>query len=1186
MSEIIQKFQNDLQREPAAASDLKSFYEQNGGLPTEEPAKVQMPEAQLLQQMTPKAPAQQGATGSDVGGMVGDVAKGVAKGGADIVRNIWNAGVDVLEGMDSMAAKMGVGKGDLISDNAKVQFQSIAEKPTDPTAEKVARGITKYGAPVAATMGLGGGVLAGLAVGAGIDIATLDPKQERLSSIVRDEFPSLRGTAVVGASLDYLADTKGSDLENRFKNALEGIGVGAAAATVLRGAQKLGKFVGEYMGASKAARIPTLEEQASRVATDVTMSDKAVQGEATLSTAAPAPSLDAPPVIDTEKTFFDPKMARTLDDGSIAPNLHSGDLMTYLKEFAAANPTQPWERTAKGSTDEAVKGFFGEQKNIDELLNWAKQPIENRRPLSEVEVTATKYLLNNSASSVLDAAKKVVTSGAAEDHALLAESLNSFGFMDEIRRGAGSEAGAAFNAHKIAQDTSGMRLSEYSKLLKEEGQRKFLSDLVNTSGGRDKLDQIAKQLIAISDRPGGVDEILSKAAKLTEGKTIGAEQMIEHLVTQSMLSSPHTAVKNFIANAFTTANSVATSYGSVLTSSLLKDPEAAVTLAQANAYTKGLMTGFFSHVSAAGNKLAGRTVEDAAEVSKDMLKLEYRTNPISSSNMGLSPESLLGKTVDKIGWVSSLPGKMNGTADKFFGSMMYQAKLAELGHLEAQKIVVAGDSAKGLAEGRSAFLENFMKDPPVEAHFAAKDHAQYNTFSNALEKGSFAEWVDQGLEDKIPYGRVLFPFFKTNANIIAYTYQHSPFKALAASVAPSVRADMFKEGAEGAVAMAKIMNGTMFLGAMTYLAHEGIITGPEPRNYQIKTALQEANKGWQPDSLHVNGNYVNISGIDQVASFARLGSIMAQAHNYMSQEEYGQFAVLAGGAVADFLTPEQMVGNTTNMFDAWSEASKYGANTATKVGSVATDILMRGVPAISKDIKNLVDPIKGSAMGSNQGGLDGAITKITSMLAARVPYFSENLPIDRNFFGEPIMVPSAIPRNSEDPSSDSAFTKAVNFISPFAVTHGEASPLNDALLKLGQYYNQQKPLDPELQPLVVTMPPKVFTEPKTGVKLQLTDKEYERLIMYQNGVDPDTGGKLSGLNKKMLEDIIMPIYKDGQSNEMNTKQYNMVVGKMSQVILKMKEQGHDFMVLDPVFGPRLQKAREEQLNKPDTNLFQ
>jgi len=808
-------------------------------------------------------------------------------------------------------------------------------------------------------------------------------------------------------------------------------------------------------------------------------------------------------------------------------------VLDYLQEFAKENPQGNLERVAGGVEDAQVQAFMADKSKMDALLSWK----QGERPLTDVEVKVTHSLMDTSYRAVVDAAGKALSAGDDASLAHLSNMLDTFKYVDNVRKGTGSAAGAALNAHKIAEDIAQMPLADYLAKQGQQAKNKMLSDAVRFGGGKENLKEMARRIKAIEETGAPMDEAMSA---VVQGGTIKRMMdMAQYIAINGMLSSPKTTMANVISNAYTTANSVATNATAWVVSSARGTPNG-VTVAQQSAYIRAMMGATMEGLSAAGNALRGRPAGPA-----NFVKLEFkRANPISMNvdeEAGLAQRAF-GHIVNKTGMAVGLPSRLNATPDAFFGTIMYRGNIAQQATAQAESLGLKGDEFK-------KFVSEKTMRPTVEMHENAKRFAEENTFSKALDPQSFLGATDNAI-DKAPMGRVVLPFFKTNSNILEYTAKGSPLGYFSKDV-PTLRTILSSPGTkEENLAIAKAINGSIYLGLAAYLASEGIITLPAPTNWRAKQAVEESGTGWQPDSVKVGDTYVGFNRIDPMASILRLGAVLSHLSNHVDPVEFEQMAALTGAAVADFLTPEMMVDSMSRFMEAYNEASRYGSDKS-KVLSVTADIASRFVPysALQRDIKNLKDPFRGSTAIAtrDQGWLDAFTDKLIARYKSISPWFSEDLPIQRNMFGEPLMVPGGV---------------GPDMISPFSESKGQQSRLSQQLLTLNQYFNEFSPTNPDLIPLTLDMPGRVVTF--KGVNMELTDSEYERLVLYSAGYDGETG-------KSELREVLTPLVDQVWSQfeqEMSPRQYNKMVGKISQVIRKFRERGKMQLFAEPGFQER------------------
>ncbi len=1100
-----------------------------------------------------QAPAPKTASGLESPGEVNTAAfaplKGIGMGVADVVQNTGNFVMEILDGVENMAAKVGLGTGDLINDSDRINWSEKLGSPEDSLNTRAVRHITKYAAPVLATMGAGGGMAAGLGAGAAADILMLDPHQARLSTMLRDEVPSLKNYPTAMNALNWLANKPDETaLTGRFKNMIEGLGVAAPIVGAFSGIVRGFKALNGAKAASKlAAEAPTTAKAGEVLASEAELA----AGEAKMGSNVVAP--EPPPQGD----LFAYGMTKDSPNGPVF-NLNNDSAVAFAVEYAKANPQGVTVRGPKAFSelDAQARGVIESPEQLEKLLSWKL----GERPLTDAETKASQYLMSGVHEDLVATANKALASGTPEDLLHFQNMIDTFSYIDNVKVGAGSEAGRALNAHKIGADLSEMSVSEFNKSLGQQGRQKLAEDAIRAAGGDENVKNLASTVKAISElSDADVAAALRKAAQASKGNATKFGEVMQSVALNGMLSSPKTWAGNMVSNALTTANSVLTNYVATGIGFARNTPNA-VRLKDANGYVRGLMGGLFEGIAAAGQALKTGSGGPANAFKADYL---IPLKGISTEGMQIPVEEglkykLLGKVVDGTGLAVGLPTRINATADAFWGTVLYRGKVYQAVGAKAERLGLKGAELK-------SYMQKWVKDPPVDIHEAAKLHAQTNTFSKALEPGSVVDGIDSVIE-MIPQGRVILPFFKTSANLVEYSFVHSPL----AGLSTSIRSSIVRGGVEGDMALAKIGVGSMFLGAAAWMATEGTVTGPAPSNYRLKQALEESGTGWQPDSIKVGEHYVSYAKIQPFNSVLRLGAVMAGLRNYVSADEYAQLVPIAAGALADFMSPEMMVDSFSRLFEGYNEAVKTGGPKA-QSAAVLADIAGRYMPysSLQRDIKNEIDPLKGSAaiMTKDSSFLDQFTDRVINRYKSISPWLSEDLPVQRNIFGEALVVPDGV---------------GPDMISPFAITTGGGSELVQKLQKLAGYYTEMAPLDPDLMQLPLSLPSRTWT--MNGVSLELTPAEYERYVMYSAGVDANTGKPVGGATLRMVLEQELDSFKD-MGAEMTPVQYNKMVGVISKTIMDFRKVGQRMMTQDTGVMDRWKRALDATMEKKTIDTF-
>lgn len=159
-----------------------------------------------------------------------DVAAAVPMGVRDAAQETVDFGVDIVDWADNHTF-------DVLEDGTP-DYLTLPDYETKTAAGQMVRGISQFAAgfvgagkfmKAAGWLQKGSSMVRGAAQGALTDFVAFDPHEERLSNLVQ-EFPALANPIS-----DYLAASDDdSALEGRFKNAVEGIGLGAATDVLFK----------------------------------------------------------------------------------------------------------------------------------------------------------------------------------------------------------------------------------------------------------------------------------------------------------------------------------------------------------------------------------------------------------------------------------------------------------------------------------------------------------------------------------------------------------------------------------------------------------------------------------------------------------------------------------------------------------------------------------------------------------------------------------------------------------------------------------------------------------------------------------------------------------------------------------------------------------------------------------------
>ncbi len=1093
-----------------------------------------------------------------------DIAKGVGQGIAELGQGVANAGISLANWVEDTAAEYGIGKGDLISDNDKIDWAKKLQQPNDSLTVRAARGITKVAVPVAATLPFTGPVGAVASAGAA-GFFLNDPQEERLSNLVTEHVPELKNYPVAYATLDWLAKKPNeSEFDARLKGSLEQVLV---AAPIAAGFHYLAKGVSKVQALRSAEKIAQNAPEATQATDNVVTSAEtgAMKIGTGMDEAVPPGNVGAEPVVPPENVVpdkplynYEPVVETPLGP---KPNPNNTDVVAAVLEYRQANPVTEAEllRAPKDAAQLSaeVKGILADKNQVTDILNWRV----GMPPLLDDQTKALQYINRSMYGAAEDAAKAFTLSGDPEDLLHFRNVMDANTFTGNIKTGTGSTSGAVLNSHKLSAEAHSMGVDEFNKMLTQEQRKKLVEETLKSMGGKEANEEMAKHIAAISDM--GPDEVEKALLLITNEKTVPQKVagMLQAIAINGMLSSVKTTVGNHLSNATTYGKGVVDAYvgaGVSWVNGIRTGTPEALTIQQANAQLMGSISAMGEAFGAMGTALKRGRGGPANFVNGDVLAVK---GAFSAAELGIDETKsggmrVLAKIADTADLVVSSPSRINATADSFWGTLMYRGKIHEMAVSAAQTQNLEGEAAQ-------SFIKNFVSKPTQEIHEAAKAYAMEGTFAKALDPNSMAAGL-QGLIDKIPMGKVLFPFFKTASNIIEYGVKNTPVGLMH----PEVRRAIQMGGREAEMAVAKMTSGGMVMGMFAAMSATGNLTGDDTRNLNMQKALQESGQGFMPNAVKVGDKYVSINRIEPLNSVARLGAAFSNISGLLNDEQRQNAAWEISSNLAAFFTPERMV-------ETWNQYLEAGVSVArsadgfrvdeakAQAGNLATTVAAQFVPfsGLQRDIKNEMDPIKGDmAVDKNLPAFNQFVDKFINKYKAMSPWYSEDLPMQRNMFGEEVRVPDGV---------------GPDIMSPVASNKGEVSPVVDALNKLGGFYEDQRTLDTTLQPLNINMPPRQFSV--GGVKIDLTPKEYEKFVLYSAGLNPKTGAALG--NMPPLKEALGKAVKELKpilDKPLTAKEYKMVTGVVSGIMKNYRDLGKEVMQRDPEIMQRWQRAYAAQ----------
>jgi hypothetical protein len=940
------------------------------------------------------------------------------------------------------------------------------------------------------------GKVVGPAVAGGATLATaFDPFEKRLSNLVNDyaqEHPAFANSVT-----EYLAaDPKDSEGEARFKNALEGMGLGLAAEGLVR-SLKVFKFAKAKV-AEEATAAPAADATASAAQVEVKAADAAGAPKATT-----APVVRAKPYVQVPKEQMDTFVSELT--GTAEKPVSAQHALSSLAR-AGEGIDFNFERVAAEGN---VKALLNDASStFQSLMNKVKGGVDGVRTHDTVEeiakLTGTDaahinnlYANTKNLDSKFFAARQVLVSSAKRLSQLAEKAAGAEGTdLDLIALRSHANLHVAIQAEvkgvqtEIARAVSAMRITAKGTIDADA-----LDTLLRTTGGRGVNKAFAKAITKMTD-PVQISNFVRQGAY---GKTRDA--VIEYYIN-SILSGAPTQVVNILSNTVMIPMAVSdrlltAGIGAARQAVGLGSKDRAAFI-EANGQVFGIVQGLKDAlgVSTRGMESFKKAVslsgkgkfKEAAEVLRQdadefgsvyrtavteepvldpMTKLEHRHKAISAQ--AFEATGITGKMIDYLGFVTGLPSRALVTADELFKTVHHRMELYSQAYRTAADKGLTGEAFK-------TEVANIVKAPSRDMNASAIRAAREGTFTQEL--GQFGGTVQKAAAIA-PTMRLVVPFIRTPANILKYVGVRTPLLNLAAE---SQRAALKAGGRQADLVMAKMSTGLGLYALAFSLAERGVITGGPPSDPDV-ARFQHRDGKVKDYAFHIGDEYIGFDRSDPLGMFFGLAAdIHTIANTYYGEDgvDMSELPSVAMMAISNNLTNRTWLSGVSSLIQALD--TRQG-ETDPKALRYVRDMSAAFVPNFLKGVRT--------------SGEDAEVKEVWGFVDAwknKLPGYSKDVPAQRSLFGEKVLVPNRL---------------GPDFLSPIANPTGSDDPVVKEIMRLGIGF--KKP-DKKIGNVMLT--PQLYTrrdelagkEVKDGAGRNLHDRlAYEMSTeRYKNATDGDS----------------------------------------------------------------------------------
>ena len=844
--------------------------------------------------------------------------------------------------------------------------------------------------------------------GAVVDFTVFDPQEERLSNLLQ-EVPVLQNPV----SEFLAADPKDSNAEGRFKNAIEGLGVGVAVDGLVLGLKTLRQARIARLRQEEIARAreaagapaarPAVDENAFRNLGDdapdaplVGVAKKAPEAPEAAAEAAPAAAKaeGQPPQLKVARAAAategvkpeDVGAPRGTEPGQVYINFARinapEDVQTVIQDMA--DKFAPQVDTAR----RGVRTFAEIELDAQQVNAWDVLMARRKGdPLNAEQSVAARQLWAASGDKLSQVAKEAAANPSEANLFAFRKMLATHYAIQNEVVAARTETARALASWRIPAGSGAERFRDISQALEANG---------GSAVTRDMADRVAK--LANAGMYQELDNFVQR------GVWARTRDAMQEAWIMGLLSGPKTHIVNLMSNSSVVfmqmyERKVASTISNILGNS------GGVQAGEAMTQWFGLTQSFKD-----GLRYAAKAAK-TGETGFGMNKIELpQTAAITADAFNLSSQTWAGRAVDGFGNIIRIPGRALAAQDEFFKTIGYRMELNAQALRQAAGEVHAGVIP---ADGLKARVAELLENPPENLRMSAVDQALYQTFTNS--PGKLAQTL-QSLKAQFPALTVILPFVRTPANILKYTFERTPLAPLMASV----RADIAAGGARQELALARLSTGTALMMIAADMAMSGTVSGSGPKDARERQALERT--GWQRNSIKIGDRWYAYNRLDPAGSLLGLAAEMVEILNNSededTEESVGEAAVAAVASISATVMSKTYLSGLADLFEAVSDPKRYTESFVQRlVGST--------VPAIVGEAARTADPYAREVFG------------MLDAIKRRTPGLSDDLPLRRDLWGRPVTYQSGL-------------GWAYDVFSPIYTKPAKAEPIDDEMLRLGK----------------------------------------------------------------------------------------------------------------------------------------
>ena len=384
--------------------------------------------------------------------------------------------------------------------------------------------------------------------------------------------------------------------------------------------------------------------------------------------------------------------------------------------------------------------------------------------------------------------------------------------------------------------------------------------------------------------------------------------------------------------------------------------------------------------------------------------------------------------INALGKAVRAPSRLLMAEDEFFKTTYYRSKVRAAAMREAREMGLKGAEAENHAAKALWDAFDYKNEETWGKALNAKavSYTNETTFTNALGKSITGNnslgLTMQQMAQEHPTLRIIMPFIRTPVNLFRFSWQRFPGLGLL----QKEHLKAIQSGDKEALARmaSKQTTGVMMLGTAAWYASSGMLTGGGPRDTALRKEMEA--DGWQPYSFkslsHYDKNnqpvytWVSYRRGDPVTAYMGLIADIIEIAPRMNEMEGTELLAATVAALTSTLSSKTFLKGTVDTVKAFTDNNPkaLARHLRTMAATFATPNYFNQAndDIYRREIRTVVDAIH-----------------------SRLPGYSETLPLEYNYLGEPVM--------NHKGHTGSRFN-------PFPQSYSKNHPLREKMIAIGK----------------------------------------------------------------------------------------------------------------------------------------